>query len=200
MDPNNILFHDHGIAWVGLCKNANSAIKTAFAKSLNKETGRIHEPRLFHYVPLRRIAASGLWRFAIVRNPYDRIESCWRDKCFDNYKPSFKKRRLEKGMAFRDFVEVVANTPDEQSFGFGQHWRSQTYDLMIHGHFVVDYMGRFEAIDEAWEEVRAHSMKELPDLTRVNATTEPIAIWTEEIRRMVRDRFSGDFELLGYDA
>jgi len=205
-DPNNILLPRHGLAFFGLCKNANTAIKRAFLESLDyefrpRDRGSVHRPWQFRYANAGEIKFSGLWSFAVVRDPYDRIASCWRDKMHQGWNRKGHDIGLSPGMAFGDFVRVVATLPDRRCTGWFQHWRGQASDLQYDdGSLVPDFIGRYEALDAAWNAVRRKSRLPLPELKRENASTPRPVPWTPALRATVRDRYREDFERFGYAA
>lgn len=204
-DPNNVILGEHGLAWIGICKNANSAIKHALLESLGRpvERGREHDPSLLRYAGVGEIVASGLPCFAVVRDPYDRLASCWRNKCFASWRPGFAGWGLAERMDFADFVRVVADTPDRACHGFGQHWRSQVWELTggsmaMPGAATI--LIRFEALDAGWEKIRRISRLPLPALRHCNASEGPAAVWTRKLRDTVYDRYCADFDELGYPS
>lgn len=198
-DPNNVVFHEHGIAWFGLCKNANTAIKRAFFDSMGMEPDRLHGPENLHYASKIEIAFSAIWSFAIVRDPYDRVASCWRDKMHDGWIPAGEKMGLWRGMAFADFLRVIAHMPDEDCRNWAQHWRSQTFDIADEsGTLLPSFIGRYESLDAAWNTVRRKSRVPLPELRRENASARRPVQWTPDLRAIVRARYARDFDLLGY--
>lgn len=200
-DPNNVLLAGHGIGWVGICKNANSAIKHAFLDSLGRPAprGEEHRPDLLPYAPLADLVAAGVWIFAVVRDPHARLESCWRNKCFGSWRPSFAAWGLRREMPFAAFVETVCAIADEDCAGFGQHWRGQAWDMTIDGRLAPHFIGRFDRLAQSWRVVQAKSRIPLPDLQHVNATGAAGGAidWTPALRDLVRRRYLEDFRILG---
>jgi chondroitin 4-sulfotransferase 11 len=99
-------------------------------------------------------AYANYFRFAFVRNPWDRLVSCYKDKInyetahvYNRYKNPFVSYLQQKGlykrdMEFREFVEIVSQIPDEEAEG---HIRSQyTYLEDRQGKILADFIGRFE--------------------------------------------------------
>jgi hypothetical protein len=91
------------------------------------------------------------FRFAFVRNPYDRLASAYRDKIADLTSPyvgvrasilALAGRRPDPSRApsFAEFAAYVEAQPDLQR---DNHWRSQTASLCL-GDIAYDFIGRME--------------------------------------------------------
>ena len=137
-DPNNIVFPDYKLAFMCIAKNANSSVKRALMVALGiPEQVNVHDPRLFLYTQKAWIDAQQDWlKVAVIRNPYDRIASCWRQKVMHKEKlhSGFTKfKEIYWKQPFNEFIEAVSNMPDWKS---DQHFRSQTADLCIGGGLV----------------------------------------------------------------
>lgn len=199
-DPNIIIDHELGLSWFGICKNANSSIKRAFLRTRGLDPHNVHLSFYFNYASIEDVVSAGLWSFAIKRNPYTRLVSCWINKTGASWTKSGCRWGIKQGMIFSDFVHRVCLYPDEECTGWGQHWRSQVYDIELNGALVPDYIGSFENLSEAWEIVRSHCRKPLPDLTHDNRMPDIQNPWTHKLKKMVQKRYERDFELLGYDV
>lgn len=198
-DPNNVVLPGHGIAWHGIEKNANTSIKRAFLSSLGVAAPDPHDLTALNYVSNEEIASCGLWRFAIVRDPYARLASCWRDKCFEGWDNASGDWGLWPSMPFADFVDRVCRCPDSDAIEWGRHWRSQAATLLTAGCPVLpDYVGHYETLTQAWSLVQAKSLIPLPALRHENASTARLVPWTPELRQRVAERYRRDFDLFGY--
>jgi len=156
---NAILLEPYRAVYVEIPKVAFTSIKTALAEILGislRSTGG--DPHRLGW-PTAEISSShsaplfpGLFAFAFVRNPWDRLVSCYRDKIrgevngytyftirpgvadclarFDAFVPD---------MSFADFVAVVASIPDDDA---DSHFRSQyTFVTDEKGKIGVDFLG-----------------------------------------------------------
>jgi hypothetical protein len=102
-------------------------------------------------------ACPGMFSFAFVRNPWDRLVSCYRDKIlgqapdFTGFHPArqvaYSLARFDvfkAGMPFEGFVEAVSDIPDVDADG---PFRSQhTFVSNGSGDIVLDFVGRFESL------------------------------------------------------
>jgi Sulfotransferase family len=158
---NNILLEKRKAIYFYIPKVACSSLKFTCAQILNMEAGagdvveEIHKidfPFVKKYQVLSRYR--DYFRFAFVRNPWDRLVSCYKDKInfgpghvYNHYKNPFLKYLDEQGlfkqdMSFEDFVKVVSQIPDEDAEG---HIRSQhKYLEDERGDNLVEFVGKFE--------------------------------------------------------
>jgi hypothetical protein len=150
------------------------------------------------------------WKFGLVRNPWDRLVSCWRQK-IDNAVISSNARRANRvapslagydafhpGMSFHDFVCAVAEIPDEDA---NKHFRSQyTFVADEQGRLVVDYLGRMESLDAELDYIfhKAGIPKQpVPHLLKTER--EPYdKYYSQATRDLVAKRFARDIDLFGY--
>jgi hypothetical protein len=91
-----------------------------------------------HYAPLRYPAH---FKFAFVRNPWDRLVSCWHNKVIDKQKRNFGDR-LEAFKEFGNFVDYVAEQNLETC---NKHYRLQCRLIDLNR---VDFLGRLERFPE----------------------------------------------------
>jgi hypothetical protein len=104
-----------------------------------------------------RIAAhlgADLWnacrKFALIRNPWDRLVSSW----------AFTRRRNKHGLSFEQFVrDLPSLDPAQEKDALGRaisvHWHTmpQLGHLTIQGRQVVDFLGRVESLERDWAQL-----------------------------------------------
>ena len=82
------------------------------------------------------------FKFAFVRNPWDRLVSCWGSKVVDRNFFKLSDEEYEKMQTFESFVEYVSGLDIEKC---DPHLRLQSR-LIDLDH--IDYLGRFETFDD----------------------------------------------------
>lgn len=210
---------DHGAVYVEIPKVACSSIKIVLARLLGLDLspfgGNPHEaafpeaPRPVH----EPRAYPDAFSFGFVRNPWDRLVSCYRDKIlgevsdFTDFHPTrsvayclARFDEFQAGMPFERFVDAVSGIPDDAADG---HFRAQhTFVSNGRGHLVLDFVGRFESLAADFRSVCTKVGLPAPELPHVQVS-EPRARYTDyyrpRARDLVGDRFHRDVELFGYE-
>ncbi len=135
--------------------------------------------------------------FSVVRNPYDRFVSLY----------YFFGLFLKEG--YKDPNDFLAHV-DMESIKTPQNTimlRSQSDYLLVDGEIGVDYVGRFETLQESWDEIRARSggttafphlpmPPTLPWMRRCRYEKVPL---TEASKEKIYAFYKKDFDVFGYD-
>ncbi len=87
------------------------------------------------------------FKFAFVRNPWDRLVSCWRNKVVDSNYYNFSNDRLLEMQTFKSFVDFVENENIENC---DHHIRLQSKLIDLNS---VDFIGRCENFNEDFSKV-----------------------------------------------
>ncbi|MEJ7841878.1 MAG: sulfotransferase family protein [Rubrobacter sp.] len=141
--------------------------------------------------------------FAFVRNPYDRLVSCWSDKIAgggEGLSDRDKELGLVRGLTFSWFVRVVSEIPDEEA---NPHYRSQHLAICrADGTVVPEFLGSFENLAADFvhvcNEIGAPRLS-LPHRLRSRGASKNYRdFYDGATRRIVERRFARDLELLGY--
>jgi hypothetical protein len=184
-------------------KVANRSMKAAIASVVRP--GYRGDPHLagWRYRRVSALRVTGYFGFGFVRNPLDRLYSCYAQKIvyygrvmnkplvFWRYGGTFGA-----DMSFEDFVKAVAAIPDRIA---DPHFRSQ-YRFLYRGREpVVDFIGRFESLERDWAVVRERfGLPVLPHYNRSPRGSYTSA-YTPELARIAADRYRKDIRLFGYD-
>jgi chondroitin 4-sulfotransferase 11 len=171
VDIECILLERYGAVYIEIPKVACTSIKTAIAGlagvTLEDTGGNPHTarwPAPGGELGRRGPPFPGLFSFAFVRDPWDRLVSCYRDKIrgeVDGYtyftiRPGVADclARFDAffaGMSFDGFVRAVASIPDEHA---DAHFRSQhRFVTGDDGALAVDFVGRYEHLAEDFQRV-----------------------------------------------
>lgn len=144
------------------------------------------------------------FKFAFVRNPWDRLVSCYCDKIVgknrENDNIGFSTfPEFRKGMPFGNFVRAVHAIPDKEA---NSHFRSQYEPLCDpKGQIIVDFIGRFENLHKDFtcvsREIGVPEI-ELPHILRSERDPNYREFYNEDTTILVRERYERDTELFGY--
>jgi hypothetical protein len=131
---------------------------------------------------------SGLFKFAFVRNPWDRLVSRYSYLLRSENHP---RHRLIKTMNFEDYLHWEIRRGK-----MSQH----TYVCDRRGKLIVDFIGRFERLHEDFSKIceRLQLRAELP---KANASShrDYREYYTPATRELVAKNFQRDIQLFGYD-
>ena len=220
-----IVSHEHRFVYFIIPKVACSSIKTALlplfdfdvseGKLVREDdiTEEVHQ--LFrassHEVNQRRFLKGlqkgryeGYLKFAFVRNPWDRLLSCYLQKIVSGGKGlrlDYGDVKLRLGMPFAEFVEAVHQLPDEAA---DPHFRPQHVAVCgPDGEIMADFVGRFENLEEDFarvaQRIGAPHLK-LPSLQpSPSRGARPYRdFYDDETAERVGERFHKDVETFGY--
>lgn len=201
------------LAYGRVPKAANSSIKTVLARhvpvdpDIDERPGRDRfwmrgENGAAHMADAAAVARrEDLLVFAFVRDPFDRLASCYVNKILKakTFPPLFSAVGLSPGMSFDGFTARVAEIPDAVA---DDHFRSQAAMLTWRGRVVPSFVGRFEALAADWERlgelVAARTGRVLGELPHINARRSgtddlPELYADKAVAARVRRRYAEDF-------
>lgn len=151
------------LVYLPVPKVACSSVKLALGKAagISLAYGQdIHDNPAWHKQKGKlQEAQSGYAKFSFVRNPFDRLVSCYRQKILFTPTPKDPHATFEyyffslpTHIGFADFVERVSKIPDPLA---DNHFKSQYALLYDKGQALVDYVGKFEQLDKDWQPIAA---------------------------------------------
>jgi hypothetical protein len=141
--------------------------------------------RILAHVP--RQLWDGCFKFAFVRNPWDRLVSGWQ----------YTRQRRKHDLSFERFVAGLGHI-GEPSIRW--HTMPQCAHLLVDGVVAVDFLGRFEALDRDWQEVGRRIGNPAAPLPRRNSTDRRgyREYYDHQTAAAVAEIFARDVELFGY--
>lgn len=92
------------------------------------------------YYPVNSVG--DYFKFAFVRNPWDRLASCWRDKVINHDGLELDGIEREQLKSFESFVNYVSGLNIDEC---DRHLRSQSALIDLN---MIDYLGRMETFEE----------------------------------------------------
>lgn len=136
------------------------------------------------------------FKFAFVRNPFDRLASCFRHVIQKGALQNIQNDpNLYREMSFKDFVDIIV---DYEVDKMDIHFRPQ-YNFIPE---KPDFVGKFENLQEDYLEVcKRIGIKSPPQLLHKNKTDKTIFkdYYTKESLEKVYKIYKKDFELFGYE-
>tara|TARA_Y100000004_G_C8795112_1_gene360938 strand:+ start:140 stop:733 length:594 start_codon:yes stop_codon:yes gene_type:complete len=182
----SIHLKNHNITFIHIPKNGGSSVRAALRTvpgaefmPLNGRDINIKHPDIDttrnHFGDLG-------WTFCVVRNPYDRIVSMWRQiRRVTNYTGDLNHFILEHA-DYNTFMK-----PQSKWFNHGE----------------IDFIIRFENLCNDWETIRKKiKCGKLPHKNRSSRAKWIILedySWTKETKKVVQEKFKEDFKRFEYN-
>ena len=199
------------LCYLTICKAACSSIKMTFTKEKLAHPRDIHDNTQFKLFKTHE-EAEGKYRITFVRNPFDRVYSCYKNFFIDTefhggahekilFNEGFISKRLYLGLirfdkkdSFATFLQKLALIPDDFPEG---HILPQHYTIYYKGQCMVDFIGRFENLQEDFEPIRKkYQLEKLPHINKTQARPDEYKDhYTKELADLVYKRYKRDFEL-----
>jgi len=186
--------NDHGCIFIHIPKTGGSSVAQIL---FGKESRHISwdEYYIANPVKFRR-----LYKFAFVRNPWDRLVSTYfflKNGGLNYLDRDWADRNLS---GYPDFASFVRGWVSDVNINSWVHFRPQwQFVARETGELMVDYVGRFEKIDESFQDVaRALNIKaELP-MTNKGSHRHFTDYYDDETKEIVRKVYIRDIELFDY--
>ncbi len=135
------------------------------------------------------------FKFAFVRNPWDRLVSAWKNKVVDSNLLQFDETTRTKMLDFSNFVEFMSMIDVSTC---NPHFRAQSALIDLNN---IDYLGRFESFDADFSEICL--LLDVPaeriDRENVSPDRKPYDdFYADDTRQKVARIYRKDIQLLGY--
>lgn len=147
------------------------------------------------------------FKFAFVRNPYTRLVSAYeylKNTKDDFFKDDliFKKNVLDKYKTFDDFVRLWLKDNFKKS---KPHFRPQFSFISVNGNLILDFLGRFESLEQDFEVICKHlniqTTLQKENISRYNKVDYLNTYYSNpETVAIVQQIYKDDFNFLGYST
>lgn len=190
------IFSDKKIIYIENTKVACTSIKTVLRESWEMKSK----------FSLTGLDLSDYFIFTYVRNPFDRIVSCYNNKItkksdwwlYIRYPFYSLRYNIRKNMSFKDFVQEIAKIPDVKR---DIHFRTQTgiiYKyLPIEESNFINYIWRFENLKEDFD-INIAKKIWLSELPQKNISKKKWKSWKdyydEDTLEIVYEVYKEDFD------
>ena len=194
-----IILDDKEVVFASVAKSACTSIKTSITEEPPKGPTIHKHIRAFSHKRIPRNKRS-YFAFTYVRNPYERLVSCYRSKFNLEDKSKYLYSHYLFGYmgnndTFEELVRKESKIPDIMS---DRHFKSQ-HSIIFSSGAKVDYIGKVEDLPSDFEEIRQrYGFSELKVLNKSQGKSSEMLL-TDEIRELIYNRFKKDFETFGYE-
>jgi len=174
---------------VALIDHFSGLDSASFDKKKLKEYSEIHSEHVKQ--SLIRQQHPDAFIFSFVRNPYDRIVSCYKNKVAmpDSDKNIFACHGINLDDSFDTFIEKICEIPDNEA---DRHFRSQSWFLMSDNELLTDYVGKLENINEDWAYLSQRF--NLPAMPHRNSTPNTAIEISQRNKQLIQQRYESDFK------
>lgn len=179
----------HKFIWFRVAKVGSTTIKTIFNKN--------HLHVNFTTIPFTKSLGQyhDYFKFAFVRNPWDRVVSCYCQKV-ENKNPSWKfyyGECFDKGFDY--FVDFI-NRKD--LITADRHIRLQTSLIPLDN---IDFIGRLENFEDDLQHVLSVIGLSVRDIPKKNPSNHLhySRYYNERTKEIIRQKYQADVEAFGYE-
>lgn len=206
-----IVNNEKRVIYLKNAKVACSSIKASMYPGSTKDDNSVHLVVRSSGMDKMRLTKEELkyFKFTYVRNPYERLVSCYESKYHTDKKYNTHGKLLQydyyllgylrKDRGFDNFVRRVVRIP----YRFMDSHFQRQYDLIYDtkGRKQVNHIGQYENLAEDFKQIQEkYGLKELP---RYNSSGGEKRDWrsyyTLETAELVYEKYKKDFECFGYE-
>ena len=176
--------------FIHINKTGGSSIEKAFGTRL------AHRTAPEKYTQLGDKAWQKKYKFSIVRNPWDKVVSHYHYRVLTN-----QTDLKDKSISFEQWLRLCYVDRDPQFFDQPKMFQPQTQWLVNeHGKLLIDFVGRFESLDEDFEKIcQVLNLRLALGHKKKSNRGSYRDYYNSETRELIADVFASDIELFGYD-
>jgi len=213
----HILLKNEKLIFTVIPKNANTSIKYILLNYINpdaltsvdlKNTDKFHSFTIKHFNFIDHQFCYNNpdhLRICVIRNPFDRLVSGWRDK-IRNFDISRRRKRFgfSQACTFEQFINQIYRTKEEN---IDRHFTPQYRFITYNNEILSDRILRFEDLSNQWNklvnEIKHVYKIELEDMTINLNNTQGNKSYREyynkKLRKLVEEKFQKDLNEFNYE-
>ncbi len=187
---NITISHEHKFMWYRVAKVGTRTILNHLKES---DVGLDVEHASWLHYPVNSFGS--YFKFAFIRNPWDRLSSCWRDKVIKNNMFRFDYSEHERMKIFENFVDFVSGLNIDKC---NRHLRSQSALIDLN---MVDCLGRMETFDDNAKYIFRRLGLPEKEIVRKNVTSNKKAYqeyYSDHLAEKVAQIYRKDIQIFGY--
>ncbi|MGJ3241462.1 MAG: sulfotransferase family 2 domain-containing protein [Opitutales bacterium] len=154
-DPNSFVVAERKTVFHLIPKCANSSVKAAILKAHGiRKRGNLHHEPFFQYIsPAEAARMVDHWQVTVVRDPYSRFVSFYRQKIQDpdRVKPYTRRYGWTPDLSMEAVLERMAGLAEAD---MEIHFRPQWTNLVHAKRYLPDFTARLETLDADWAVIR----------------------------------------------
>jgi hypothetical protein len=181
--------HKHKFIWFRVAKVGTRSILNYFIQN-DIQLDVVHPANAFYGPNIFR----DYFKFAFVRNPFDRLVSCWTSKVINYNFYEFEKEEYFKMKEFENFVDYVGTLDLAKADG---HLRLQRELIDLDN---IDFLGRMENFENDFHEVcrRIHIVSGQLVNKNKGKRTDYRDYYTPELAEKVYKIYEKDIRIFNY--
>ncbi len=188
------------IAYLSIAKCACTSIINSL---INEKMDNIHSYAESKYKICGTVLEStSIFKFTYVRNPFERLVSCFVDKIANDEKDNpFEKYNYCMGILnsiknFDDFVKCIVSIPDRWA---DRHFKSQHSYIYENEKKLVDYIGKVEDLPNDYNFIQKKYNLNCIDHMNKSKKYDWKSYYTKETANLVYEYYKKDILIFGYE-
>tara|TARA_Y100000592_G_scaffold96629_1_gene165460 strand:- start:1946 stop:2515 length:570 start_codon:yes stop_codon:yes gene_type:complete len=187
-----IINKDKKYMFICVAKTASTSIRRSFGYDQDPPPEEYH---MFLEDALNKHPyAKDYFKFGFVRNPYDRLYSCYINLKYDGH---VWATSLKTKASFRSFVLDFENSEYSKYI----HLQPQFNYLKKGNEIGVDFLGKYENLDKDFSKIQSilgYPEQKLKKL-RQSSKGKELKFYDPEMKKAVQRIYAEDFERFGYE-